>query len=92
MLRTVRDLGAAVRRTRQAAGLSQQSLAVEARVSRQWLSRFEAGKNPAAELQKVLDVLGALGLAVDLIRVPELESENADPFADLFEGDRWRQS
>lgn len=84
MLTTVRDLGAAVRRTRREAGLSQQTLADKARVSRQWLSRFESGKNPSAELRKVLDLLGALGLAIDLVAAPRSETEDDDPFASLF--------
>lgn len=85
MLTTVRDLGAAVRRTRHERGLTQQTLAAEAGVSRQWLSRFESGKNPAAELRKVLDVFGALGLAVELIAAPRPETHDEDPFAALFE-------
>lgn len=83
MLTTVRDLGAALRDARRAAGLSQQALAERAGVSRQWLSRLETGSNPGAELRKVLDVLAALSLAVELgpMAKPTLE---ADPFADLF--------
>lgn len=83
----VRDLGAAGRRARREAGLSQQALADEAGVSRQWLSRFESGKNPSAELRKVLDVFGALGLAVELVVQPSLGTDDEDPFAGLF-GDR----
>lgn len=85
MLSTVRDLGAAVRRARRAAGLSQQALADRAGVSRQWLSRLESGKGPAAEMGKVLDVLAALGLAVDLVAAPRPEAQDDDPFAGLFE-------
>ncbi len=85
MLTTVRDLGAAVRAARRAAGLSQAALAARADVSRQWLSRLETGSNPGAELRKVLDVLTVLGLAVSLTpsQPPRLES---DPFADMFGG------
>lgn len=85
MLRTVRDVGAAVRRARREAGLSQQALADRAGVSRQWLSRVEAGKGPSAEMGKVLDVLAALGLAVDLVTTPVAEATDNDPFAGLFE-------
>ena len=74
MLRTVRDLGAAVRRARRETGLSQQALADRAGVSRQWLSRVEAGKGPSAEMGKVLDVLAALGLSVDLVTTPVVEA------------------
>ncbi|WP_134771955.1 helix-turn-helix transcriptional regulator [Ornithinimicrobium flavum] len=85
MLSTVRDLGAAVRRARRVAGLSQQALADRAGVSRQWLSRLESGKGPSAELGKALDVLAALGLAVDLVAAPRPEALDDDPFAGLFE-------
>ncbi|MFK5647988.1 helix-turn-helix domain-containing protein [Ornithinimicrobium sp. LYQ121] len=85
MLSTVRDLGAAVRRARREAGFSQQALADRAGVSRQWLSRMEAGKGPSAELGKVLDVLAALGLAVDLVAAPAPDAKDDDPFAGLFE-------
>jgi HTH-type transcriptional regulator/antitoxin HipB len=80
---TVRDLGAALRDARRAAGLSQEALADRAGVSRQWLSRLETGTNPGAELRKVLDVLAALGLAFKLGPSPQPRSD-ADPFADMF--------
>lgn len=83
MLINVRDLGAALRDARRRAGLSQQELADRARVSRQWLSRLETGSNPGAELRKVLDVLGALGLSLTLEPLPK-PPFGADPFADLF--------
>lgn len=83
MLTTVRDLGAALRDARRAAGLSQHELAARAGVSRQWLSRLETGSNPGAELRKVLDVLAALGLAVKLGPSPK-PGFDADPFADMF--------
>ena len=87
MLTTVRDLGAALRAARQASGLSQESLAERAGVSRPWLSRLETGANPGAELRKVLDVLNALGLAVELGSWPSpAEGDDTDPFADLFAG------
>jgi HTH-type transcriptional regulator/antitoxin HipB len=85
MLTTVRDLGAAVRHRRREAGLTQAMLADRAGVSRQWLSGFESGKNPAAELGKVLDLLTALDLALDLVSTPPPDpSEEADPFAGFF--------
>ena len=40
-----------------------------------------------AELRKVLDVLAALGLAVELGPSPESSSLNEDPFADMFAGE-----
>lgn len=85
MLTTVRDLGAAVRRGRRERRLTQAVLAQRAGVSRQWLSRFESGKNPAAELGKVLDLLTALGLALELVSAPPPDTgEGMYPFASFF--------
>lgn len=56
-----RDLGTAVRGRRIDLGLSQDDLAARVRVSRRWLSAFEAGKD-SVELGIVLRVLAALGL------------------------------
>lgn len=86
MLTTVRDLGAAVRQRRREAGLTQAVVAQRAGVSRQWLSGFESGKNPAAELGKVLDLLAALHLRLDLTAAPPPEAGLAvDPFAGYFD-------
>lgn len=85
MLTTVRDLGAAVRQARRDAGVTQQQLAVRAGVSRQWLSGIESGRNPSAELRKVLDVLAALGLALEAVPRPTPPAGDEDPFAGLFE-------
>jgi HTH-type transcriptional regulator/antitoxin HipB len=85
MLTTVRDLGAAVRHRRREVRLSQATLAGRAGVSRQWLSAFESGKTPAAELGRVLDVLSALGLAIDLVTATSSDAgAGLDPFAGFF--------
>ncbi len=86
MLTTVRDVGAAVRAARRSAGWSQQVLAERAGVPRQWVSRLETGANPAAELRKLLDVLAALRLAMELVPASQPD-DDGDPFASLF-GDR----
>jgi HTH-type transcriptional regulator / antitoxin HipB len=64
-VQSIRDLGAAVRGRRTDLGLTQADLAVRAGVSRKWVYEFEAGK-PAAELQLILRVMDALGLALDV--------------------------
>jgi len=46
---------------------------------------MESGKNPSAELRKVLDVLAALGLALEFVPQPSLSAQEEDPFAGLFE-------
>lgn len=62
---SIRDLAGTVRGRRRALGLSQAELGERARVSRQWISEFEAGK-PAAEMQLVLRLLDALDLRLSV--------------------------
>lgn len=64
-INSIRDLVAAVRGRRQSLGLSQAELAARARVSRQWISEFEAGK-PTAELGLVIRLVDALGLRLSV--------------------------
>jgi HTH-type transcriptional regulator / antitoxin HipB len=64
-VQSIRDLGAAVRGRRIDLGLTQADLAMRAGVSRKWVYEFEAGK-PTAELQLILRVMDALGLALDV--------------------------
>lgn len=63
--RTVRDLGALVRVTRRARGLTQAELASRLGVSRDWVVRLERG-HPRLEAQKVLDALTVLQMEVDV--------------------------
>ncbi|MDQ6776871.1 MAG: helix-turn-helix domain-containing protein [Actinomycetota bacterium] len=60
-INSIRDLAAAARGRRLSLSLSQAELASRARVSRPWISEFEAGK-PTAELGLVLRLLDALAL------------------------------
>jgi HTH-type transcriptional regulator/antitoxin HipB len=62
---SIRDVAAAVRGRRHSLGLSQADVARLATVSRQWVSEFESGK-PTAELQLVIRLLDALGLALSV--------------------------
>lgn len=64
-IRSIRDLAAAVRGRRRDLGWSQSDLATKARVSRKWVSEFEAGKS-RADLGLVIRVLEELGLAIDV--------------------------
>lgn len=86
-MNSIRDLGAAVRAHRRDLGMSQEELSRRAHVSRPWLSKLEAGQHPRAEVQKVLDVLSALGLSLTIseaanggITDPAVE----DPFSHFF--------
>jgi len=64
-IRTVRDVGAAARVRREKLGMSQQSLADQAGVTREWVVRFESGK-VSVTLNRVFDVLSVLGLTMKL--------------------------
>jgi HTH-type transcriptional regulator / antitoxin HipB len=64
-LNSIRDVAAAARGRRQALGLSQSELAARARVSRQWISAFEAGK-AGAEFGLVIRLLEALDLRLEV--------------------------
>jgi HTH-type transcriptional regulator/antitoxin HipB len=64
IIRNTRDLGAALRATREAQGLTQATVAATAGVSRRWLIAIEHGEHPRAELDRVLRVLQALELDV----------------------------
>ena len=62
-LKSVRELGMAIRDARKAAGLTQQDLSQRARVSRRWLIAIESGESQAPDATKIFDTLRALGLA-----------------------------
>jgi HTH-type transcriptional regulator/antitoxin HipB len=63
---STQDLAAAVRGQRQNLALTQAELATRAGVSRPWLSEVEAGK-PTAEFGKVIRLVDALGLTLELV-------------------------
>lgn len=69
-----RQFGAVVRAARKKRGLSQESLAAQAGVSRAWLARFETG-HPASSIAPIFRVLRFLdlGLAVGERTVTEAE-------------------
>jgi HTH-type transcriptional regulator/antitoxin HipB len=64
-INSIRNIAATARGRRLSLGLSQAELATRARVSRQWISEFEAGK-PTAELGLVIRLLDALGLQLNV--------------------------
>lgn len=71
---TALDLARAIRSRRRALGWSQEHLADEAGVSRQWVVAVEGGKELAA-LGPVLRAIAALGLTIDLVDAPPLHGE-----------------
>lgn len=64
-IRTMYDVGLAIRAGRERAGLSQQQLADKACVSRSWLAKVEVGK-VSFDFRKVLMVANALGLRIEV--------------------------
>lgn len=65
MLLNSAAVGALVRETRVAAGLTQTQLAARIGASRFWVAAFEKGK-PSAELGLALKAIHALGLAITI--------------------------
>lgn len=80
-----RALGAAVRDARKRAGWTQADLAQRSAVSRQFVIGLERGANPGAELQRVLAVLRALGLAVSLLPVSTSELARSSDVSALLD-------
>lgn len=65
IIRTSKDLGAAIRDQRRRNGLDQQALAEKIGVSRQWIVEVEKGK-ARAEVGLILRALEALGFSLSL--------------------------
>jgi HTH-type transcriptional regulator / antitoxin HipB len=61
LLRTIADLGTAIRSARLARGWTQDQLAERAGVSRRWVSEMEGGKS-TAQIGKILVALEALDI------------------------------
>ncbi|MDQ2623397.1 MAG: helix-turn-helix transcriptional regulator [Actinomycetota bacterium] len=87
-VRTTRDIAAAARGRRLGLGLSQTAVARKARVSRQWLSKFESGK-PTAEFSLILQLLDALDLEMSLsTRKPPAEGSHSGGLDELLDRHR----
>ena len=77
IIRTTHDVATVVRARRHDLCLTQQRLADLAGVGRSWVVELEAG-HPRAEMAKVLSVLGALRLSVDVSPVDDDNVMNLD--------------
>lgn len=64
-VRSVEELGAAIRHRRRQLNWDQQSLAERVGVSRQWIVEIEAGK-PRAEIGLLIRALRTLGLELEI--------------------------
>ncbi len=69
-IRTVEELGAAIRHRRRQLNWDQQSLAERVGVSRQWIVEIEGGK-PRAEIGLLLRTLRILDLQLEISSEPE---------------------
>ncbi|MCI1663953.1 helix-turn-helix domain-containing protein [Bifidobacterium crudilactis] len=64
IIRTMYDIGLAIRQRREQMGLSQEALAARAGVSRSWLAKVETGKT-SFDFRMVLMVFSALQLKLE---------------------------
>ena len=84
-MKTIQDLGAAVATRRQAAKLKQGEVAAQAGVTQELLSRFERGRVSEFGARKLLAVLAALGLELQITdagvsgSLDELRKERGGP-------------
>ena len=63
IVRTSKQLGAAIRRHRRSAGLSQTQLGAKTNLRQATISALERGE-PGTELRTVIDVITALGIEI----------------------------
>lgn len=82
LIRTPRELGAAIRDLRRRHNLGQQELASRIGVSRQWVVEVEKGK-ARAEVGLVLRALDALGVRLSLAGAHQTYSMEAKPEFDI---------
>lgn len=80
IVRTEKQLGATLRRTRKQAGVTQAALGDRIHLRQGTVSRLEAGE-PAAQVRTLMDILSALGL--ELVVRPRSLGSAAD-VEDLF--------
>lgn len=70
-VRTLADLGRAVMLTRKSQGLTQEQAAALCGVSMPFMNSLEGGKRVNISLSKVMQVLDALGMRLELSGVPQ---------------------
>ena len=79
IVRTSKQLGAAIRRRRRSAGLSQAQLGAKTNLRQATISALERGE-PGTELRTVVDVMTALGIEI----VVRDRSQSPGKIEDLF--------
>lgn len=73
-VRTMLDMGLAVKKRREDIGLTQQQLADQSGVSRSWIAQVETGK-PSFDVYKVLQVFSILGLQLEVKERPGFQAK-----------------
>ena len=66
MIQTPQDIGATIRKTRKAIGITQKDLALTSGTGLRFIVDLEKGK-PTCQIAKVLSVLQTLGIKVQLL-------------------------
>jgi len=79
IVRTSKQLGAAIRRHRRSVGLSQAQLGAKTNLRQATISALERGE-PGTELRTVIDVMTALGIEI----VVRDRSQSSGKIEDLF--------
>ncbi len=79
IVRTSKQLGAAIRRHRRSAGLSQAQLGAKTNLRQATISALERGE-PGTELRTVIDIMTALGIEI----VVRDRSQSPGKIEDLF--------
>jgi len=84
-MKTLQELGTAVAARREALGLKQREVALQAGVTPESLSRFERGRSAELGSRKLLAILAVLGMELQFTEVgtsgslDELRRERAKP-------------
>jgi len=68
-MKTLKDLGEAVAARRRVLGLQQQTVAIQAGLSPESLSRFERGHSAEFGSRKLLSILAVLGMELQFVEV-----------------------
>lgn len=88
---SVHGMQALARARRRELGLTQSQVVARARLTRKWLSEFERGVASAAELPRVLRLMAALDLRLDVRSVDghrDARGLGAEPIGVVHEGSR----
>ena len=72
-------VGVNLRKQRESLGLSQEELAVKAKLSRAWVGRVESGSIQSIRHPALISIAAALGVAVEVMLMSEQETTKKPP-------------